>query len=70
MYLKVDGKVVFASSTSHFQENYGDIKLSAGDHKVEVGYLQKGKRKHLSLLINKVGADKAAEKFLSPADFK
>lgn len=69
-WLMVDGKVVFASSTSHFQENYGDIKLSVGDHKVEVGYLQKGKRKHLSLLINKVGADKAAEKFLSPADFR
>ena len=27
-WLRVDGKVVFASSTSHFQENYGDVKLS------------------------------------------
>lgn len=68
-WLKVDGKVVFASSTSHFQENYGDTKLTAGNHEIEVGYFQKGKRKHLSLLINRVGAEKAAEKFLAPADF-
>lgn len=69
-YLKVDGKLVFASSTSHFQENYGDVKLTTGEHKVEVGYRQKGKRKHLSLLINKVGADKADELFVSPAMFR
>ena len=69
-YLKVDGKVVFASSTSHFQENYGDVKLSKGSHDIEVGYLQKGKRKHISLLINKVGADVAEERFLSPSMFR
>ena len=60
-WLKIDGKTVSKSATAHFQETYCDVSLDAGLHKIEIGYRQDVKRRHLSLLMAGPGVETEEE---------
>lgn len=68
-WLKIDGKLVMKTSTPHFQEAYGDVELSAGIHRIEVGYRQDVKRKHLSVYMAGPGVE-APERLLTSEYFR
>lgn len=68
-WLKVDGKLVTRTSTSHFQETYGDVELAKGIHDIEVGYRQDIKRKHMSIFIAGPGVE-AEEELLTNKFFR